>query len=74
MIDKQLIGLLGENKKRLISVISYMILGFIANVSITASICSMIYFAYEYEKLNLVSISVLILLHIQIVIHHIIVI
>lgn len=61
MIDKQLIGLLGENKKRLISVILFMILGFIANVSITASICSMIYFAYEYEKLNLLVISVLIL-------------
>ena len=49
MIDKQLIGLLGENKKRLISVISYMILGFIANVSITASICIMI----SFKKISL---------------------
>ena len=44
MIDKKLIELLGENKKSLISVVLYMILGFVANVSITASICMMIYF------------------------------
>ncbi len=61
MIDKKLIVLLGENKKSLISVVLYMILGFIANVSITASICMMIYFAFEKSELNRITISIFIL-------------
>lgn len=61
MIDKQLIELLGENKKKLFFVVLYMIFGFIANVSITASICFIIYFAFEMQELKLLPVFILIL-------------
>ncbi len=39
MFDKELIKLLGTNKKYVVHVVLLMILGMLANIGITASIC-----------------------------------
>lgn len=52
MFDKELIKLLGENKKYVAYVVLLMILGMLANIGITASICWAVYFLIEgYEPL-----------------------
>lgn len=45
MIDKKLLGLLGENKKYIFYTTALMIAGLIANIAITACICSAIWLA-----------------------------
>lgn len=50
MIDKKLLGLLGEHKKYIFYTVALMILGLFANVSITASICWAISLAIRYEE------------------------
>ncbi len=62
MIDKELLKLIGKNKKYVIYTVILMVLGLLANVSITASICWAIYFllsdysplAYIYPSITLV--------------------
>ena len=44
MFDKELIKLMGENKKYVAYVVLLMILGMLANIGITASICWAVYF------------------------------
>ncbi len=39
MIDKNLLRLLGENKKYIVSCVALMLLGLLGSVEITASIC-----------------------------------
>lgn len=52
MFDKELIKLLGANKKYVVHVVLLMILGMLANIGITASICWAVYFLIEgYEPL-----------------------
>lgn len=52
MFDKELIKLMGENKKYVVYVVLLMILGMLANIGITASICWAVYFLIEgYEPL-----------------------
>ena len=52
MFDKELIKLIGENKKYVAYVVLLMILGMLANIGITASICWAVYFLIEgYEPL-----------------------
>ena len=45
MIDKELFKLIGKNKKYIFVAVALQVLGLIANVGITASICWAIYFA-----------------------------
>lgn len=49
MIDKDLIRLLGNNKKYIFYVVGLMVLGLIANIGITASICRAISIAVDYS-------------------------
>ena len=52
MFDKELIKLLGGNKKYVVYTVLLMILGMLANIGITASICWAVYFLIEgYEPL-----------------------
>ena len=52
MFDKELIKLMGENKKYVAYVVLLMILGMLANNGITASVCWAVYFLIEgYEPL-----------------------
>ena len=52
MFDKELIKLMGENKKYVAYVVLLMILGMLANIGITASVCWAVYFLIEgYEPL-----------------------
>ena len=52
MFDKELIKLMGGNKKYVVYVVLLMILGMLANIGITASICWAVYFLIEgYEPL-----------------------
>lgn len=52
MFDKELIKLIGGNKKYVAYVVLLMILGMLANIGITASICWAVYFLIEgYEPL-----------------------
>ena len=39
MIDKDLFQLLGKNKKYIFIVVAFQLLGLVANIGITASIC-----------------------------------
>lgn len=39
MIDKQLLRLLGDNKKYIFYTVGLMVVGLFANIGITASIC-----------------------------------
>ena len=43
MIDKDLFQLLGKNKKYIFIVVAFQLLGLVANIGITASICYAIY-------------------------------
>ena len=52
MIDKQLLRLLGNNKKYIFYTVSLMIIGLLANICITASICQAIYRAANYNPQN----------------------
>lgn len=45
MIDKELFGLIGKNKKYIFLTVALQVLGLIANVGITASICWAVYLA-----------------------------
>lgn len=47
MIDKELFKLLGDNKKYIFIVVALQVLGLIANVGITTSICWAIYILYS---------------------------
>lgn len=49
MFDKELIKLMGENKKYVAYVVLLMILGMLANIGITASICWAIYLLIEMQ-------------------------
>ena len=49
MFDKELIKLLGTNKKYVVHVVLLMILGMLANIGITASICWAIYLLIEKQ-------------------------
>lgn len=52
MFDKELIKLIGGNKKYVVYTVLLMILGMLANIGITASVCWAIYFLIEgYEPL-----------------------
>ena len=50
MIDKNLLRLLGNNKKYIFYCVGLMVLGLFANVSITASICWAINLAIQYNE------------------------
>ena len=50
MIDKNLLRLLGENKKYIFYTVALMVLGLFANVGITASICWAINIAIHYNE------------------------
>ena len=49
MFDKELIKLLGTNKKYIVHVVLLMILGMLANIGITASICWAVYLLIEKQ-------------------------
>ena len=49
MFDKELIKLLGTNKKYVVHVVLLMILGMLANIGITASICWALYLLIEKQ-------------------------
>ena len=49
MFDKELIKLLGANKKYVVHVVLLMILGMLANIGITASICWAVYLLIEKQ-------------------------
>ena len=52
MFDKELLKLIGENKKYVVYTVLLMVLGMLANIGITASICWAVYFLIEgYEPL-----------------------
>ena len=50
MIDKNLLRLLGDNKKYIFYAVGLMVLGLFANVGITASICWAINLAIHYDE------------------------
>lgn len=50
MIDKDLLRLLGDNKKYIFYTVGLMVLGLFANVGITASICWAINLAIHYDE------------------------
>ena len=50
MIDKNLLRLLGENKKYIFYTVALMVVGLFANVGITASICWAINLAIHYDE------------------------
>lgn len=50
MIDKNLLRLLGENKKYIAYTVTLMVIGLFANVGITASICWAINLASHYDE------------------------
>ena len=53
MFDKQLLKLIGGNKKYVVYTVLLMVLGMLANIGITASICWAVYFLIEgYEPLS----------------------
>ncbi|MGN1156693.1 MAG: ABC transporter ATP-binding protein/permease [Agathobacter sp.] len=49
MIDKQLLRLLGDNKKYIFYTVALMVVGLLANISITASICYAIHLTVNYD-------------------------
>ena len=53
MIDKSLFNLIGSNKKYIYITVALMILGALANVGITASICWAIYLAMKSSNISL---------------------
>ena len=55
MFDRQLLKLIGGNKKYVVYTVLFMVLGMLANIGITASICWAVYFLIEgYEPLSFV--------------------
>ena len=50
MIDKNLLRLLGDNKKYIFYTVGLMVLGLFANVGITAAICRVINLAIHYDE------------------------
>lgn len=52
MIDKELLQLLGGNKKYIFYTVGFMVLGLFANLTITASICQTIYFLSNKAELS----------------------
>ena len=50
MIDKNLLRLLGSNKKYIFYAVGLMVLGLFANVGITASICWAVDLAIHYDE------------------------
>ncbi len=53
MFDKELLKLIGGNKKYVVYTVLLMVLGMLANIGITASICWAVYFLIEgYEPLS----------------------
>ena len=50
MIEKNLLRLLGDNKKYIFYTVGLMVLGLFANVGITASICWVINLAIHYDE------------------------
>lgn len=50
MIDKNLLRLLGDNKKYIFYTVGLMVLGLFANVAITAAICWVINLAIHYDE------------------------
>ena len=50
MIDKRLLNLLKENKKYIFYIVFLMIIGLLANITITFTICSAISIAYYYDS------------------------
>ena len=53
MIDKSLFNLIGSNKKYIYITVALMVLGALANVGITASICWAVYLAMKSSNLSL---------------------
>lgn len=52
MFDRQLLKLIGGNKKYVVYTVLLMVLGMLANIGITASVCWAVYFLIEgYEPL-----------------------
>ena len=52
MFDKELLKLIGGNKKYVVYTVLLMVLGMLANIGITASVCWAVYFLIErYEPL-----------------------
>ena len=47
MFDKELLKLIGKNKKYIVFTVLLMIIGMLANVAVTASICFAVYFLIE---------------------------
>ncbi len=52
MIDKELLKLLGDNKKYIFYAVGFMVLGLFANLTVTASICQTIYLLSQEVKLS----------------------
>ncbi len=52
MIDKELLKLLGGNKKYIFYAVGFMVLGLFANLTITASICQTIYLLSQKAELS----------------------
>ena len=53
MFDKELLKLIGGNKKYVVYTVLLMVLGMLANIGITASVCWAVYFLIEgYEPLS----------------------
>ncbi len=50
MIDKQLLRLLGNNKKYIFYTVALMVVGLLANITITASICRAIDLAIHFDE------------------------
>lgn len=50
MIDKELFKLIGKNKKYIFIAVLLQVIGLIANVGITASICWAIYLAFTRSE------------------------
>ncbi len=52
MFDKELLKLIGGNRKYVVYTVLLMVLGMLANIGITASICWVVYFLIEgYEPI-----------------------
>ena len=52
MIDKELLKLLGGNKKYIFYAVGFMVLGLFANLTVTASICQTIYLLLQEAELS----------------------
>ena len=50
MFDKELLKLIGGNKKYVVYTVLLMVLGMLANIGITASVCWAVYFLISAAK------------------------